>query len=110
MRTTAKAWRRNLNGSLSPEGFCPIAKIPTKVSRRSASDKARPNLELGSYRQQTVACTAHLKQLLHSQIHGHDGHNNSPSILVSQETPPPYQSLDHICLTLRRDVHAVYLN
>ena len=37
IRNTPSAARRNANGSFSPDGFCPIAKIPSKVSSLSAS-------------------------------------------------------------------------
>lgn len=55
------AERRRANGSLEPVGACPIPKIPTRVSKRSARAMVVPVLVLVKHHQQILVNIAHLK-------------------------------------------------
>ena len=55
------AERRRANGSLEPVGACPIPKIPTSVSKRSARAIVVPVLVLVKHHQQILVNIAHLK-------------------------------------------------
>ena len=57
------AERRSANGSLEPVGACPIPKIPTSVSKRSARAIVVPVLVLVKHHPQILVNIAHLKLL-----------------------------------------------